>query len=262
MEELTDIKQIQSRILAIASEVHSILVKNNIPYYMIGGTMLGAIRHKGFIPWDDDMDFGIPREYFDKAISILKKELRQDFQTLEYNSGDFTTEYAKIEDRNTAIIEIGRKNMIGLFIDIFPIDISANNNFGLFSRNRWVRELLIINLFKYYWPHRMIDKFIACFIRVLPENFAKRIALKIAYKKGNYRVNYAGAYREKEIIKSSYWGNPTLYDFENVQLYGPENYDSFLSCLYNDYMQLPPEDKRHSHIIKCYIKSQDELDQK
>lgn len=254
---IDNIKDIQARILNIAVVMHKILTANKIPYYMIGGTMLGAIRHKGFIPWDDDMDFGIPREFFDEAIRVLKKELQKPYHVVKSNSGLILTDYAKIEDSSTCIVEKGRdksNETIGLFVDLFPLDITENNNFGVFSRNRWIREFLKMNNYQFIWPNRFFDKILTPFVRLLPRDFFKRLALTIAYKTDLYRVNYAGAYREREIINSRIWGTPTLYPFENVSLFGPEDFDSFLKCVYNDYMKLPPEKNRSSHIIKCYIK--------
>ena len=74
------IDEIHARVLAIAKEFDKICTRHQIPYYMLGGTMLGAIRHKGFIPWDDDMDFGVPIAYYDQLEEILKEELPSNYR--------------------------------------------------------------------------------------------------------------------------------------------------------------------------------------
>ena len=75
MRKIEDIKELQSILLDIAKEFHRICTMYEIPYYMVGGTQLGAVRHKGFIPWDDDMDFGVPRVYFEKLKVLLEESL-------------------------------------------------------------------------------------------------------------------------------------------------------------------------------------------
>ena len=87
MRETTDIKEIQDAVLKIAIEFKRIMNKHNIPYYMIGGTMLGAIRHGGFIPWDDDMDFGVLRCDYERAKDVLKKELQNPYRLLVGKEG-------------------------------------------------------------------------------------------------------------------------------------------------------------------------------
>ena len=84
--ERIDIEEVHSRVLAIAKEFDRICTLHGIPYYMIGGTMLGAIRHKGFIPWDDDMDFGVPIEHYQELINILEKELPYPFRCCTYKN--------------------------------------------------------------------------------------------------------------------------------------------------------------------------------
>ena len=83
IKELT-FEELRHHLLEIAKAFDAVCRKNNIPYYMLGGTMLGAIRHKGFIPWDDDMDFGVPRKYFDTLIEIFERDLPSKYNAVQF----------------------------------------------------------------------------------------------------------------------------------------------------------------------------------
>ena len=99
-----DIEEVHHRILNIAEAFDKICAEHDIPYYMLGGTMLGAIRHKGFIPWDDDMDFGVPYEHYNRLISILEKELPRGMRCCTFeNSKAVVYPFMKIEDTETCI---------------------------------------------------------------------------------------------------------------------------------------------------------------
>ena len=99
-QELT--LELHRRALALGKCFHSICEKNSIPYYMLGGSMLGAVRHKGFIPWDDDMDFGVEREYFNKLLQILNEQLPENYRLVSKdNVKGFYGGFVKLEDRQT-----------------------------------------------------------------------------------------------------------------------------------------------------------------
>ena len=102
MRQITDISEVHQILLGIAKEFDRICRENDIPYYMLGGTMLGAVRHKGFIPWDDDMDFGVPRPYYDRLVSVLESELLHPYRCCTYrnNQGVFAP-FVKIDDYRT-----------------------------------------------------------------------------------------------------------------------------------------------------------------
>lgn len=125
--ERIGIEEVHNRVLAIAKEFDRICTFHGIPYYMIGGTMLGAIRHKGFIPWDDDMDFGVPIEHYQELIDILEKELAYPYRCCTYkNHPAVLFNYFKIEDLSTCIddvaIDLPLHQKLGLNIDIFPLN--------------------------------------------------------------------------------------------------------------------------------------------
>lgn len=171
MGKQIDIGDIHDRIMNIAREFHNIMVNNKIPYYMIGGTMLGAVRHKGFIPWDDDMDMGIPRPYYAKALKVLKENLAPQYRVL-HNVSAVHCDKTKIEDCSTIILEIGKENRTdntGVFIDIFPLDY-GNNKYGFFSKNKWIHHILRINDCRNSWPKLFHLRIAALFARLFPKD--------------------------------------------------------------------------------------------
>lgn len=231
--------------------IHKILVENNIPYFMLGGTMLGAIRHKGFIPWDDDMDIGIPRAYFTEAINILKRDLPLCYKIRSINDCNaITTEIIKVENVETVITEISKHDLsytLGVNIDIFPLDRAKNNLLTPLSRNRMIQRLGKLNGMRLH-PTTKISCVVSFILRFLDRDFIVSSRRKLFPQKGDFIMNYYGAWGFKECIPAVFFGNPQLYDFEDTQLFGVSNYDGYLSCLYGDYMKLPPEDSRHLHI--------------
>lgn len=249
-----EIRVIQNELLEISLYIHDLMVKHNIPYYMLGGTMLGAIRHKGFIPWDDDMDFGIPRAYYDVAQRILEEELPSHYKLLKAINGNVPYDSSKIENMNITIEEIGFEGVEkGVFVDIFPLDF-GNNNWGIFSRNRWIRFFFALNSFKKSKHTSFNGKVLSFFVKLFPDNFFHSLAKSLIKSKGDYILNYGGYWGKKEIIPKKVFGVPKLYEFESVHFYGVEDYDAYLRGVYNEYMTLPPVNKRHTHIKKVYFK--------
>lgn len=261
MKEINTTNELHEILLNLGKEFHKICTKNDIPYYMLGGTMLGAIRHKGFIPWDDDMDFGVPRKYYEKCIATLRDQLPTQYklQTID-NSDSLLIDIIKISDERTIINEMYKENVqqeIGINIDIFPID--SMKTIGM--KNHIIAFLVRLQnyIFLSHKSRPFVKKTIALFLKSIFFFLKKRSIINlINYHlldyEGEYMTNIYGAWGIKETVKHEIMGHPTLYQFEDTQFYGVENYSSYLSSLYNDYMQLPPETKRHLHLKNVYWK--------
>jgi len=248
---ITDITEVQNILFRIAQEFHNIMSRNSIPYYMIGGTMLGAIRHKGFIPWDDDMDFGVPRWHYEQAKKALKKELPSLYRISTSEEGRVLNDYIKIEDTSTVIKEKDSDIAFGINIDIFPLDY-CNNGWSCFSRNRWIKFFMRMNVLQYRHGTTTLKKIQEKIARLFPKNTFLNLAHKISFRNGKYLINYSGTYKRKEIIAKDVFGTPCLYSFNGTSFYGVEKYDECLRHLYGDYMTLPPESQRHTHLVECY----------
>lgn len=264
MKKIENIEELHKILLDIAKDFHHVCVENNIPYYMLGGTMLGAVRHKGFIPWDDDMDFGVERKYFEKLEKIMVERIDSPYRLLtKYNSKIIFNDFDKLEDSRTLVQDPSRSNIneeYGINVDVFPLDIT-NGKRGSFSRNRMVRYIAVINSLKNR-SLKSLEWFTilkAIIIRLFFFPFSKFFLLDFAKKylisgKGEFLSNLYGFWGTREVVPKEVMGTPVLYQFENISLYGPEKFDEYLSILYGDYMTLPPEDKRHIHLSNFYIK--------
>ena len=260
MRKINTAEELHGILLDLGKEFHKICVKNNIPYYMLGGTMLGAVRHKGFIPWDDDMDFGVPREYYNKCISILKKELSGKYKVLTIDNTDsLLFDFIKISDDRTEIAENYKENLskIGVNIDIFPLDLIEEIGF----KSRLIRLLICLQgyIFLSVKSRPFIKKLIALTLKFIFFFLKKKTIINFinncySHNKGKYIVNIYGAWGIKEIMKNEIIGTPILYAFEDTTFYGVENYTVYLSNLYGNYMELPSETERHLHIKNCYWK--------
>lgn len=264
MEPITDIKVVHNILLDISKEFHRICEKFQISYYMQGGTMLGAVRHKGFIPWDDDMDFGVSREDFVRLKTILPQELSQNYRMLTIEtSKDIIYDVIKIEDRRTVLTEHFRENnanAIGINIDIFALDYTTND-LGIFSKNMVIQYLCRLQGYRFLSASsRPIHKKVAAYVIKCVFFLLKRrtiftyIEKHLLTNSGDFIANHYGTWKNVEIVPKVVMGNPTLYDFENTRLFGATDYDFYLKTLFNDYMQLPPENDRHIHITNVYYK--------
>lgn len=255
---LLTLEELHELLLKIAKEFHRICVENHIPYYMLGGTQLGAVRHKGFIPWDDDMDFGVPREYFSSMVDALKRELPSCMRVLDIHNSDLYTEVLKIELKGTCIEEDGRTTK-GINIDVFPLDYTSQRK-GFLSTNFWIYLAVKYNHFAYA-PSQckgVIKSFLQYVLKrirpVKKETFLKWIAKNSLNNQKNFTAyaNHYGFWNLKEIHAKEVLGSPVLYDFDEMKLYGVEKWDEYLSSLYGNYMKLPPKNERHIHCTKVW----------
>ena len=252
MEEL---RKVQVEML---SEVHRICIENNLKYYLCGGTLLCAVRHNGFIPWDDDIDISMPRKDYQKFINLCQNGALKSEYMLQntYSEPEYHLPFSKIRKHNTFFGEKGMENLNihkGIFIDIFPLDYSNKNTGCIYN----LRYKVIKNLMHIVSMRQMgataVSK-LETLLYIITRPMSVHMILRISdflcsfAKKGNYRVNYASYIAcEKETMPIEYYGDPVLLEFENHSFYAPKKYDFVLKKLFGNYMELPPEEERVNH---------------
>lgn len=256
------IQDVHGRLLDIAKEVTRICKQHDLPIYLAYGSMLGAARHKGFIPWDDDMDMYIPLKQYDKCIDVLSKELKEPYRisTIRTVKGCITG-YAKAEDTKTCIddkyVDLPLADKLGVYIDLFPIVKCDKNDPAIKKVWRTLKAYDYIyseSPTGEKWKH-FVKKILRFVCPIDAIKFHERIwdiASKVA--PGDYYWSFYGECKPFEIVPASYIGDPTLCQFEDTQLYGVEQPDKYLTHLFGDYMQLPPVEKRPVHADNAYLR--------
>lgn len=261
---MTDINPdyLHERLLMIAKAFHSFCTSNHLKYYMLGGTMLGAVRHKGFIPWDDDMDFGMPRPDYNRFIQLAQKDLLDPYEVKYYqNSPDSPIHYVKMIDSTTTLIEDSYHDYVeGLYIDVFPLDGTNETTLDRFRFKRIsLLQRLIVNHCTTREKRSLWRKWFKRFSKALNLNRMHHRIEKLMthsdYESSSFAANYLGAWGKKEIISKSVFDTAILYPFEDTCFFGVDDYHSYLSSLYGDYMQLPSVENRvlkHHYFLLDY----------
>ena len=264
MERLS-LKEQHVLLLELAKDVTSILNRHGIPYYMLGGTMLGAIRHKGFIPWDDDMDFGIPLPYYQQAKNVLDKELKKRYRCSTYKEtkGNHAP-FLKVDDTSTVIhdikLSIPLEDQLGLNIDLFPLVECDLYSWRLlfFFLLRKINRIVFTNSTSTSVFKARLKKLIRLFFPFSQERILDYLWKQVTLlPPGDYIGNVFGAWGKREIITKTIMGEPVEYVFEDTFLGGAQKYDDYLKMLYGDYMNLPKIEERKPHCNVVYYRDYD-----
>lgn len=256
--------------LMIMDEIDRICSEDNIEYFLTAGTLLGAVRHGGMIPWDDDIDITMPRHDFEKFVNETYKKLDDRFYLDYHNTNKkYFKSYAKVRIKNTIFQEsaINKKMDWGIWIDIFPLDnVSSSHSKKTINIKKNVQYLNSILEKKYVYRFKDCkkkkSKLLYICSKFISTKFVIRKREQLMKKYNNesneYFINYGSQYSvEKQTHeKSRYF--PTKYiKFENKKYKAPNDIDYILKKLYgNKYMELPPKEKRISH-TPLFIKFSD-----
>ncbi len=252
--EGSTLRKAQLRMLEILKEIDKICKKHNITYWLDGGTMLGCARHKGFIPWDDDLDIAVFEEDYERLLRILQQELPSQYRVEWHgNNKKYSYNFAKVVDSKSFVEQAEdtwtpRAGITGLWVDIFP----------MIHGNRPIRKMVEPLYGRCFRHSRNLDgdKYKMMFAYLLyPFAFILLGIAKIAclfiskdkfvnsYGTGRLNAQYSTRHRS--------WVIPTTdMQFEDGVFPMPHNYDTYLTALYGDYMQIPPEDKRETHLAE------------
>lgn len=254
------LKNLHKNELEILQEVVRICEENNLTYFLIGGTLLGAIRHKGFIPWDDDLDIAMPREDYNKFLLISIKNLNKKYY-LHCNKTDpnYWLPFAKIRKENTVFDEKNSSHIDshkGIYVDIFPLD-NANKEKSLFQvlQAYITKKLSVVILWKMGFYKKEISLSLKIILRIM--NCVKLIKLSTFQQfimslnknyQSKYFVNLGSNYNYiKQTIPKNKYYPPVKVEFEGKYYNAPNDWDYILKRIYGDYMKLPPVEKRITH---------------
>lgn len=262
MENTDFLPKLHSCQLIIAREIKRICDENNIKYFIIAGTLLGAVRHKGFIPWDDDMDIGMLREDYERFIHLAEKKLGADFflQTTDTDAS-YGLNFAKVLLKGTKLVEQSAGNLAknGIFVDVFPFDAVPEDSAqeGEHEKSTYFYRRLLLAKKKYNVSgNNAVKKIVYAGLGAFAGLYSsKKLCNKLEYEIQKYNgspdsekiVNIGGAYGyKKETIMRKWVENTVELPFEDMTLAAPADYKEYLEYFYGDYMTPPPEDKRYN----------------
>ena len=258
IDEVT-LKKLHDVELEILKEFIRICNKHNLKYFAVGGTLIGTIRHKGFIPWDDDIDIGMPREDYDKFINIANEEMNKKyFVQAGYDYKNSWQAFTKIRKKDTLADEESITHIDypkGIFIDIFPFDNTDTLDSTIF-KIKYNIIATITDAIYYKWKAKKITeirrKTLCRFFSMFSNKTLKKVQNKLMKSKNKketkYFVSYCGSYtRQKETQPKDLFFPLITKKFEDIDILVPNKYDTYLTKVYGDYMKLPPKEKRVNH---------------
>lgn len=273
----SDRRKLQLTELEIAKKFVAVCDEHDLRYFMLGGTFLGAVRHKGFIPWDDDMDFGLLREDYDKLLKLCADgqvpfEAHNYF--VDHNNLNYRY-YFHIEDRNIKVLRTFAQveEISPVWIDVFPLDGMPNGTLMRMFRKYyilWRRLTYKFSCFSYYVDIKrkgrpFIERALIKVGQIFPvEKIFKldreikkmdKALRKYSPQTSKYYVNAMSGYKFKEMFRKEVFGGGSFYEFEGQKWRGPQDYKTYLTQLYGDYMTPPPESERNQHAIEAIMDS-------
>ena len=250
-----DIKTLQARLVPMLECIDKVCREHHLRYYLWAGTMLGAVRHKGFIPWDDDMDICMPRPDYDLLLAHCHEWMPAPFEVVgPHNRSDYPYPFAKVEDSSTTVLERPDFNFPeGIYVDIIPIDdIPSDKAVATkhLKKYKFWRHLLFFrgrDPFKHgkgprsWWPlliHKMYS------LQQLQDK-VQRLMTQYKFDDCEQVIDYDSVFRG--IVAKKILGEPKEYEFEGKKFLGVSDAHQYLTEMYGDYMTPPPKEKQIQH---------------
>ena len=250
-----DIRPLQLHLLDILLSFQQVCEKQGLKYYMVDGSLLGAMRHKGFIPWDDDMDIAMPRDDYERLIQHSKEWLPEPLEFVCFeNDPKYPLHFGKIQDASTTLIERPHLYYLGgVYVDVFPIDGAPEGKWRQKFYDIHYKYLKKALYFLFRDPYKHghgPSSWIPLLCQWLTSNAAvqrrlRNIMTRYSFDDCTLVADYDDGMNG--ICDKSVLGRPTPIEFEGKTLMGVEHADTYLTQKYGDYMVVPPHDHQRQH---------------
>lgn len=268
--------ELHARLLEMLAWFHQFCTSHQLRYYILGGTMLGAVRHGGFIPWDDDIDVGMPWEDHLRFRQLIRDHPHDPYilESPDSDQPDFFYTFAKLYDTRTTLVENTRIPVKrGIYLDIFilaGVGDTKSESIAFFRPIKRRTQLLLAMTAGFRKERKFYKNAAVLLARCIPRrlmdprqllmDIQRRYSGKSFYQ-CSWVATFGGPYREREILPRAVFGDPTVYLFENLRVYGVSDYETYLTALYGNWRELPPVEKRKPHhdylycnLHKSYLK--------
>lgn len=256
---MTELRHLQLVILGIVKDIDELCRRNGIDYYLLGGSAIGAIRHKGFIPWDDDLDILLDSRNYERLVHACREQLDPKKYFVQEGLKDWPLHYTKLKLRGTRLTECENNSVggeSGIFVDIFRMDNVPDNamaaRWQYFCAKFYLCYQLACRGYRTATPAKRAMILLSLPLKLKPlrrfvrrevEKWNARETKRLGFFYGRTKFHTA-------ITARDVYGRPRRVPFEDTQLPVPEKYHEYLTQMFGDYMQLPPVEQRKGlHLV-------------
>lgn len=247
---MNELQHLQKVILLIVKDIDELCRNNGIEYYLFGGSAIGAIRHKGFIPWDDDLDIIMDHSNYEKFVKVCREQLDTEKYYFQESLVDWPMLFSKVRLKGTVLEEPGSygidNSKKGIFVDVFKLDNAPRSEFLRKWQYACGKYLLCYCLLQRGYKETTITKKILMYSAYpLKLTFIRKYFIRqlIKYNKQDtgYYASFGARFRYKNTFyRKDLYSQPTYVDFEDTKLPVSQKYDELLTQIYGDYMTPPP----------------------